>query len=83
MGKLKGAYLSLLLSELQVFLSAHLVLLQEGAELDKVVLDEDVLLSEFSLSHLKALFFPASNQQKKPTSGTLLFGLRRLFGPHT
>lgn len=51
--------IQLALAQLRVLLATHLMRLEESAELDKVILDKDVLLPELSLTLLEVLFLLA------------------------
>ena len=51
-------YQSLILSSLLITLLSGVLLAQEGAKSDQVVLNQDILLSELFLSQPAPLFFP-------------------------
>lgn len=51
--------IQLALAQLRVLLATHLMRLEECAELDKVILDEDVFLPELGLALLEVLFLLA------------------------
>ena len=48
--------LALFLDLLVVLLFSHLLLLQESGELDKIILDHDIFLSEFAFLDFESLF---------------------------
>ena len=54
------AYFSLILRGLQVLRLPRILLAEEGAKSDQVVLDEDILLSQLFLTDTAALLFPKS-----------------------
>jgi len=75
-----------LLGQLLVFLPPYLLLLQEGAELDQVVLDEDVFVPQLLLFLLELLLLPIIMDMimiSDVTSKTLPFHPQTPSGPHT
>ena len=50
--------------ELNILLFPHLLLLQESGELNKVVLDEDILCSQLGFLQFEFLLLPVSDQNK-------------------